>query len=290
MFDCFEMFDKQIRRNGYTMFNDSLAEKFGVTKAVVIMKVHYAIRSVRDEEMSYGGDWHYRNDRWWVERSYESWKQVMPYISDTNLRRTFTALKRDGYLLCTKEYRIDKKNHTLWWSINYEKFLLEMRAFFDVSKMDSSDVSKMTTSINIYNIYIDIEKEYKVKEYKESTHVDQSITLRFLRNLGVLDKSKLLSLLAFNFSVYTSYCGSAHPKLPDTAGTVELLKALLGMIRDNGMDEAMQDYVTFLEADWVNGDKHLWLFCSEKVQAWLTAVKTGDYECWNIATDRVASL
>lgn len=289
MFDYLEMFDKQMRRNGYTMFNDGLAEKFGVTKAIVIMKVHYAIRSVRDDEMSYGGDWHYRDGRWWVERTYESWKKIMPYISDTNLRRTFTALKQDGYLLCTKEYRIDKKNHTLWWSVAYEKFLLEMRAFFDVSKMDSSDVSKMTTSINIYNIYININREYKYKEYKESAYADNSTVLGYLSTLGEVDNSRLLSLLAFKFSIYTSRVGTAHPRLPDTKGTVELLKALLGMVQDHGMDETMQDYVRFLDADWIEGDKHLWLFCSEKVQAWLHAVKTDDYDSWAIATDRVAT-
>jgi len=290
MFDYLEMFDKAFSANGgYTMFNDRLADKHGVVKAIVIQKVHYATKSTREEEEPYGGDWHYRDGRWWVERTYESWKKVMPYISDTNLRRTFTALKQDGYLLCSKDFRIDRKNHTLWWAVNYEKLLLEDRAFFDVSKMDSSDGAKMDRSINIYNIYIDIEKEYKVKEYKESTNVDQSETLRFLRNLRGLDRSKLASLLAFNFLEYTSRVGTAHPRLPDTKGTVELLKALLGMVQDHGMDETMQDYVRFLDADWIEGDKHLWLFCSEKVQAWLHAVKDDDYDSWAIATGRVAT-
>lgn len=290
MFDCFEMFDKELTAAQYTMFNDQLANVYGLTKAIAIQKVHYAVRAIKNEEESYGGDWHFRNGRWWANRSYAYWHSLMPYIDLKTVKRTFMALRDDGVLVSCDGYNEDPADKTLWWAVDYIKVFSDTQTNVLGTKCPQGGRDKMTPSINIYNIYIDIEKEYKVKEYKESTHVDQSTTLRFLRNLGVLDRSKLLALLAFNFSVYTSYCGSAHPKLPDTAGTVELLTALLGMIHDNGMDEAMQDYVTFLEADWVNGDKHLWLFCSEKVQAWLTASKTGDYECWNIATDRVASL
>lgn len=289
MFDCFEMFDKELTAAPYTMFNDQLANVYGLTKAIAIQKVHYAVRAIKSEEESYGGDWHFRDGRWWANRSYTYWHSLMPYIDLKTVKRTFMALRDDGVLVSCDGYNEDPADKTLWWAVDYIKVFSDTQTNVLGTKCPNGGRDKMTPSINIYNIYIDIEKEYKVKEYKESTNVDQSETLRFLRNLRGLDRSKLASLLAFNFLEYTSRVGTAHPRLPDTKGTVELLKALLGMVQDHGMDETMQDYVRFLDADWIEGDKHLWLFCSEKVQAWLHAVKTDDYDSWAIATGRVAT-
>ncbi len=290
MFDYLEMFDKTFcSGSGYTIFNDRLAGTYGLNKAIAIQKVHYAIKAVRDEQESYGGDLYFRDGRWWAKRPYTYWHSLMPYIDLKTVKRTFMALRDDGILLSCDEYNADPADRTLWWAVNYAKVLLDTKSEVVGTKCPYGDGDKMSLSINIYNIYIDIEKEYKVKEYKESTLVDHSTVSRFLRNLASVSNSKLIALLAFSFYRYTSCCGAAHPRLPDTAGTVELLTALLGMVQDRGMDAVMQEYETFLNADWIDGDKHLWLFCSEKVQAWLHAVENDDYDSWAIATGRVAT-
>lgn len=289
MFDCFEMFDKELTAAPYTMFNDQLANVYGLTKAIAIQKVHYAVRAIKNEEESYGGDWHFRDGRWWANRSYAYWHSLMPYIDLKTVKRTFMALRDEGVLVSCDGYNEDPADKTLWWAVDYIKVFSDTQTNVLGTKCPHGGRDKMSPSINIYNIYIDIEKEYKVKEYKESASADNSTVLGYLDSLGEVDNSRLLSLLAFKFSIYTSRVGTAHPRLPDTKGTVELLKALLGMVQDHGMDETMQDYVRFLDADWIEGDKHLWLFCSEKVQAWLHAVKTDDYDSWAIATGRVAT-
>lgn len=289
MFDCLEMFDKELNAARYTMFNDQLANVYGLTKAIAIQKVHYAVRAIKNEEESYGGDYHFRNGRWWANRPYTYWHSLMPYIDLKTVKRTFMALRDDGIMISCDEYNEDPADKTLWWAVDYIKVFSDTQTNVLGTKCPQGGRDKMTPSINIYNIYIDIEKEYKVKEYKESTLVDHSTVLRSLRNLASVSKSKLIALLAFSFSEYTTRCGAAHPRLPDTAGTVELLTALLGMVEDRGMDAVMQEYDSFLDADWIDGDKHLWLFCSEKVQAWLHAVENNDYDSWAIATGRVAT-
>ena len=282
MFDYLEMFNNDYGiGSGYTAFNDRIAMKLGTTKAIVIQKVHYATRATKHVESPCGSEYHYYKGRWWTEKTYEDWEKLMPYMSNTNLRRTFTALKEEGYLLCAKNMNADRMCRTLWWSVNYEKFYQEKMPSHDVSKMDSMHVSKMDSSYNIYNIYIDIEEEYKDKEYKESQ------TLRFLRNLGILDKTLLLSLLAIAFESNILSRGEGHPRLPDSAQTVEVLQTLLDIIHERGIEGVTEDLRRFNEAKWIKGDKHLWLFCSEKVQAWLRAEETGDYDDWALATDRV---
>ena len=289
MFDSISLFEEQFNRQcGFTTFNDNLAVKYGVTRAIVIQKVHYAVRTTRDFESEYGSDTHYEDGRWWVEKSYTGWHKLMPYIDIRTVKRVFSAMREDGILLSISRFEIDGANAKMWWAVNYEKIFSDMKGEGVVAKCHHQGGAKMSPAYNnIYNIYIERRKEYKDKEYKESTHVDQSTVLGFLGTLGDSDQTLLYSFLTIEFKRIYSLEGRPHPKLPDTPQTAEMLRVLLGIIHERGLDGATNDLERFFNAKWIKGDKHLWLFCSEKVQAWLRAEETGDYDDWALATDRV---
>lgn len=288
-FDCYKMFDKlYVSDGGYTILNHKLADTYGVAKAIVISKVHYAVRTVKEGEEIYGDDWHFKDGRWWVSKSYAAWNAMIPYVDLKTIKRTFASLREAGVLISSSDYSTGPTDQALWWAVNYAQVFIDTKANVVGTKCPQGGRDKMSPSIDIYNIYIHISREYKDINNKESAYADQSITLRHLESLKGLDRSKLISLLAFTFIEYKDRFGVAHPRLPDNAKTVEVLDTLLGMIHEQGLDDAMNDYDIFLNASWIKGDRRLWLFCSEKIQAWLKAIKTDDYDSWVVATDRVA--
>lgn len=289
MFDSISLFEEQFNRQcGFTTFNDNLAVKYGVTKAIVIQKVHYTVKNIKTNEELYCSDRNFRDGRWWADRSYAYWHDLMPYMDMKTVKRTFISLRDDEVLLSCNDFG-DPSDKTLWWAVNYTKVFSDIQTPVLGTKCPQGGRDKMSPAYNnIYNIYIERRKEYKDKEYKESTHVDQSSVLGFLGTLGDSDQTLLYSFLTIEFKRIYSLEGRPHPKLPDTPQTAELLRGLLDIIHERGLDGATDDLERFFNAKWIKGDKHLWLFCSEKVQAWLRAEETGDYDDWALATDRVA--
>jgi len=131
-------------------FLPTLAVGIGLNEAIILQKIHGWLQCTPKEHVG-------RN---WIYNSYKSWKEQLPFLSESTIKRAVKNLIDKGIII-TENFNKKSFDKTLWYSINYEK-LSEIVEISDSVKMtygecqnDTRIVSKWTdnTNNNYNNIY-----------------------------------------------------------------------------------------------------------------------------------------
>lgn len=86
----------------------SLAVNIGLNEAIVLQQIHYW-QSMRKN---------LRDGRYWVYNSVTQWEEQFPFWSYSTIRRALASLKELG-VVDTANYNKDRRDKTLWYTINY---------------------------------------------------------------------------------------------------------------------------------------------------------------------------
>lgn len=144
-----------------------LAIKIGLNEAMFLQQVHFLINSkkmIKDTRT-------FKKGYYWVYNTLDDWKKQFPFWSKSTIRRIIKSLKKYNLLIVNKELNNKKYDKTLWYRVDYnelkkiEKEVNNVQErndskkcskwtdgnsqieHMDMSKMDTSHVSKMNTPI-----------------------------------------------------------------------------------------------------------------------------------------------
>lgn len=87
-----------------------LAKQIGLNEAIVLQQVHYWLS--KSDKVQDGHKW--------VYNSYEGWHKQFPFWGIATVKRAFTSLEKQGYLI-SANYNKAGFDKTKWYRINYEK-------------------------------------------------------------------------------------------------------------------------------------------------------------------------
>lgn len=91
-------------------FHTSLAYAIGLNEAILLQKINLWLNCKH----------HDTNGRNWIYNSYRSWKEQLPFFSESTIKRTLKNLIDMGIVL-VNNFNKDQRDRTLWYSIDYEK-------------------------------------------------------------------------------------------------------------------------------------------------------------------------
>lgn len=87
-----------------------LAKQIGLNEAIVLQQVHYWLS--KSDKVQDGHKW--------VYNSYEDWHKQFPFWGIATVKRAFTSLEKQGYLI-SANYNKAGFDKTKWYRIDYEK-------------------------------------------------------------------------------------------------------------------------------------------------------------------------
>lgn len=92
-----------------------LAGALGIKEAIVLQQIYYWV------EINKKAGKNFYDGRYWTYNSIRAWQENdFSYMSAETVKRTFTKLEKEGYLL-TGNYNKDKRDVTKWYTVNEEK-------------------------------------------------------------------------------------------------------------------------------------------------------------------------
>lgn len=109
----------------------TLAAKLGINAAILLQQIHYWIKSAEES----GDARKFKRGRWWTYNTYSDWQKQMPWLSESGIRKLVQKLK-DKELVAVIKHGSDARDHTLWYTINYDK--LDTLGQIDVPESDTS--------------------------------------------------------------------------------------------------------------------------------------------------------
>lgn len=106
----------------------SLAKAIGLNQAIVLQQVHYWLVI----QQKAGNDFVHREGKWWCYNTYQEWQENnFPWWCIRTIKRIFERLRERG-LIITRKFNVAEGDHTLWYTVNYEKLAqLEIKSHSD---------------------------------------------------------------------------------------------------------------------------------------------------------------
>ena len=92
------------------LISPTIAVEIGLNESIVLQQVHFWVNKRINFE----------DGRYWVYNTYEGWREQFPFWSVSTIKRIFTKLEEDGYLISGNHNRL-KIDRTKWYSIDYSK-------------------------------------------------------------------------------------------------------------------------------------------------------------------------
>ncbi|WP_303967253.1 hypothetical protein [Sporosarcina ureae] len=89
----------------------TLVMEVGFNEAFLLQHLHYRSLISKNKRDGYT----------WVYKTYEDWKEEIPFWSLNKIRRTIYSLESQGYLLSNSSYNKMKIDRTKWYRIDYTK-------------------------------------------------------------------------------------------------------------------------------------------------------------------------
>jgi len=86
-----------------------LAVALGLKEAIFLQQLHYWINKSKNQH----------DNRYWVYNTIEEWKEQLPYLSGSTIRRIINALRDQDILIATDKYNRSKTDRRLWYTIDY---------------------------------------------------------------------------------------------------------------------------------------------------------------------------
>ncbi len=113
----------------------SLAEALGVNAAILLQQINYWIKHAERK----GEAEKFKAGKWWTYNTYSDWQEQMPWLTESGIRKLVQKLKDEG-LIATVKYSKQGRDHTLWYTINYEAVEdLRTKGQTDVTDRDTSN-------------------------------------------------------------------------------------------------------------------------------------------------------
>lgn len=136
------------------MFNIKIAEKLGVTEAILLHNIQFWV------EKSKANNKHFYNDRFWTYNSAKAFAELFPYLSEQQISRALKRLTDDGWLL-KDNFNNNPFDRTSWYSLSdkyYDEFMSENREITNenyINQNQNADKSKLINAeINNEKTYI----------------------------------------------------------------------------------------------------------------------------------------
>lgn len=90
-----------------------LAEQLGLNEAIFLQQLQYWLNS---------GSAHFLDGKWWIYNTYKDWREDnFPFWSEKTIQRIVKSLREKELITTTDKYNNWSQDHTLWYTINYEK-------------------------------------------------------------------------------------------------------------------------------------------------------------------------
>lgn len=93
------------------MFHSTLAVALGVNEAILLQKIHMWLQC---KPLEAGGE------KSFIYNSYKSWKEQLPFFSESTIKRALTNLVKQGILI-KANFNKNPIDRTNWYSIDYDK-------------------------------------------------------------------------------------------------------------------------------------------------------------------------
>jgi hypothetical protein len=103
-----------------------LAEALGLDDSVALRLIHCEARDAANRQDEH----HYRDGRWWVQRSYAEWAELMRWRTERGVRSILIRLRKKGVVIARDDLSSDQFNHTLWYTIDYDRLEKVLSDYF----------------------------------------------------------------------------------------------------------------------------------------------------------------
>ena len=188
----------------------NLATKIGLKESIVLSQLHY---------------WLGKSDNDWVYNSYGKWKEQFPYWSISKIKRIFTSLEKNGYIIA-KRLNPCKYDRTKYYTIDYTKLPALINSD-DRSAHQEDNASCQTDPIKELIIKpideVKLAPCYSNKEYSKNTSKNNSLSCEMvaiwndvfskderekvvLTDLRIENLSKIINLFDDDLTKWREYC------------------------------------------------------------------------------------
>lgn len=83
----------------------------GVNEAIILQQIYYLTHKYRKN---------YKRGYIWVYKTYPQWKETIPWLSISSIRRALNNLRNDGFVI-TAQFSTHVYHNTLWYRVNEEQ-------------------------------------------------------------------------------------------------------------------------------------------------------------------------
>lgn len=83
----------------------------GVNEAIILQQIYYLTHKYRKN---------YKKGYIWVYKTYPQWKETIPWLSISSIRRALNNLRNDGFVI-TAQFSTHVYHNTLWYRVNEEQ-------------------------------------------------------------------------------------------------------------------------------------------------------------------------
>lgn len=148
-----------------------LACAIGLNEALFLQRVYFWMKYNEEHNQNY------HEGRWWSYNTYERWQEDFPFWSNATIRRIVNNLRASGVLITCK-LAPDIRNHTLWYTIDFEVLekLMEgvdaIPQYPEASHTTQSHSVKLTTSCAQGEHNLDVLKVSKSSDIAVKTAVE----------------------------------------------------------------------------------------------------------------------
>lgn len=104
-----KLFSKYLLEEHPISFHTTLAYAIGLNEAIILQKINLWLNCRP----------HNAEGRSWIYNSYKSWREQLPFFSESTIKRTMKNLLDKGILI-KKNFNKDNFDHTNWYSIDYD--------------------------------------------------------------------------------------------------------------------------------------------------------------------------
>ncbi len=144
----------------------SLAQVFGINKAIVLQKLHYLLSGTETNNNLHN----FVDGEWWVYNSYKGWrKEFFKWLSESALKTIFNELEKSGVIVSKQGLR-NAYDRRKWYRIDYEVYndMVTKYPFHETKSVPSqrtkNSPSKQTKSIPSISVSTSVESSVQEQD------------------------------------------------------------------------------------------------------------------------------
>lgn len=96
------------------VIDKKLASLLGINEAIVLQQIHYWIEINRKAEKNF------HEEKYWTYNTIQDWQKEFPFWSVDTVKRTLAKLRKANILI-TGNFNKQKRDKTLWYTIDYKE-------------------------------------------------------------------------------------------------------------------------------------------------------------------------